>query len=82
MDFNLVETVANREVGYDQETKSPFSKRRNFERRTGVPGGPVITPVYREEYRFSVNVDPYSTVRLFIGGRGTAINCPRGFHTN
>ncbi len=82
VDFDLTEAVGSREIGFDQETKSAFTREEKFReaywsaRWTGL-----ITPVYREEYRFSVEVDPYSTVRLLIGGRGTAINSSLGDST-
>lgn len=79
IDFDLTEAVASREVGYELETKSAFTREEKFReaywsaRWTGL-----ISPQYKEEYRFSVNVDADSTVRLLIGGRGTAVNSSRG----
>ena len=34
----------------------------------------MITPTYAEMYRFSIDVDPDSTVKLRIGGLGTEFN--------
>ena len=75
VDFNLTVANANREIGYDLETKSAFSRAEKFReqywsaRYTGM-----ITPTVSENFNFKVTVDGGSTVRLILGGRGTAFN--------
>jgi hypothetical protein len=79
IDFDLtsVEWYASNgsDVGYTLETRSPFTREEKFrESYWSARWHGLITPDYAETYYFDVDVDSFSTVRMYIGGRGVGVN--------
>ena len=71
IDFDLSATSKNSKGNVRGVLSDHFKFRQNFWSARWVG---MITPIYAETYKFTVQIDGQSTTKLKIGGRGNTIN--------